>query len=71
MEQQKSSENQQPQQPQVKIVDIPIKDQNSALNVIIYFISVAQKRGAFTLEESSKIWECMQHFQPKKDEKEE
>jgi hypothetical protein len=34
-----------------------------ALNVIISFVSLAQKRGAFTLEESAKIWECIKKFQ--------
>jgi hypothetical protein len=34
-----------------------------ALNVIISFVSLAQKRGAFSIEESAKIWECVKKFQ--------
>ena len=55
--------------PQVKIIDISIKDQNTALNVVFYFMTVAQKRGVFSLEESAKLWECMKYFQPKNVEK--
>ncbi len=50
-------------QNQVKIVDIPITDENSALNVMINFLSIAQKRGAFTIDESAKLWECIKIFQ--------
>lgn len=50
-------------QNQVRIVDIPITDENSALNVMINFLSIAQKRGAFTINESAKLWECIKIFQ--------
>jgi hypothetical protein len=50
-------------QNQVRIVDIPITDENSALNVMINFLSIAQKRGAFTIDESAKLWECIKIFQ--------
>lgn len=46
-----------------KLVDIPVADENTALNLLVGFISVAHKRGVFTLEESSKIWECVKKFQ--------
>ena len=49
--------------PQTKLVDVPITNENMALNVIISFVSLAQKRGAFSIEESSKIWECIRKFQ--------
>jgi len=48
---------------QTKLVDVPITNENMALNVIISFVSLAQKRGAFSIEESSKIWECIRKFQ--------
>lgn len=51
------------QSPQIKLVDVEITDENIALNVIISFLSLAQKRGAFTFDESAKIWECIQQFQ--------
>jgi hypothetical protein len=48
---------------EMKLVDIPVADENTALNLLVGFISVAHKRGVFTLEESSKIWECVKKFQ--------
>jgi hypothetical protein len=47
---------------QVKLTEIPIKDENTALNILIAFIDVAQKRGAYAVDESAKIWECIQRF---------
>jgi len=52
-----------PQNKEVKLVDIPIKDENTALNVIVSFLSLAQKRGIFSFDESAKIWECIKIFQ--------
>jgi hypothetical protein len=56
-----------PQPPQsqkeIKLVDVPINDENTALNVIVSFLSIAQKRGSFTFDESAKIWECIKMFQ--------
>jgi hypothetical protein len=52
-----------PQQSEVKLVDVPIKDENAALNVMVSFLGLAQKRGAFGIDESSKIWECIKIFQ--------
>ena len=51
------------QEKEVRLVDIPIKDENTALNMMVNFLSLAQKRGAFNLEESAKIWECVKIFQ--------
>ena len=48
---------------QQKLVNIPIKDENTALNVMVSFLSLAQKRGTFTIDESAKIWECINKFQ--------
>jgi hypothetical protein len=47
---------------QVKLTDVPITNENVSLNVMISFLSVAQKRGVFTFDESAKIWECIQVF---------
>ena len=52
-----------PVQPEVKLVDVPINDENTALNVLVNFLNLAQKRGAFGLDESAKIWECIKVFQ--------
>ena len=35
----------------VRIVDIPITDENSALNVMVSFLGLAQKRGVFTIDD--------------------
>jgi len=50
-------------QKDVKLVDIPVQDENVALNLMVSFLSIAQKRGAFTIDESAKIWECIKAFQ--------
>jgi hypothetical protein len=50
-------------QKEVKLVDIPINDENTALNMMVSFLSLAQKRGVFTFDESAKIWECIKVFQ--------
>jgi hypothetical protein len=50
-------------QKEVKLVDIPIKDENTALNIMVSFLSLAHKRGAFGIDESAKIWECIKMFQ--------
>jgi len=46
----------------VKLVDQEVTDQNKALNLLVSFINLAQKRGAFTLDESAKIWDCIKFF---------
>jgi len=46
-----------------KLVDVVISDENTALNVMVSFLSLANKRGAFGIDESAKIWECIQRFQ--------
>jgi len=48
---------------QVKLVDAVIDSQNMALNVMVGFIGVAQKRGVFSLDESAKLYECIKMFQ--------
>jgi hypothetical protein len=50
-------------QKEIKLVDIPVKDENTALNVMVNFLILAQKRGTFTFDESSKILECIKVFQ--------
>jgi hypothetical protein len=50
-------------QNEVKLVEVPITDENTGLNVMVSFLSLANKRGAFSLDESAKIWECIKMFQ--------
>jgi hypothetical protein len=51
------------QQKQTRLVDIKVTNQNEALQLIATFLNLAQKRGAFSLDESAKIWECIKCFQ--------
>lgn len=53
------------EQKEVLLNDLVISDPNSALNVLVSFINLANKRGAFTIQESAKIWECVKMFQKK------
>jgi len=50
------------QQQQINLATIPVADENTALNLMVSFLQIAQKRGVFNLEESSKIWECIKMF---------
>lgn len=47
----------------VRLVDIHLNTQQDALQLIVTFLHLAQKRGAFTLDESAKLWECIKMFQ--------
>jgi|TARA_B110000093_G_scaffold10352_1_gene9902 hypothetical protein len=60
-----TEQNQPEEQPPVKLVEVAVADENVALNLLVSFVSLAQKRGAFNFEESSKIWECIKKFQKK------
>ena len=40
-------------------------DENVALNVLVGFVNLAQKRGVFNVQESAKIWEAIQTFMKK------
>jgi hypothetical protein len=52
-----------PAQPQeVRLTDIEVTDENMALNILVSFLGVAQKRGTFSIAESAKIYECIQKF---------
>ena len=48
---------------QTRLVDVQVSNQNEALQLIVTFLNLAQKRGAFTLDESAKLWECVKMFQ--------
>ena len=47
---------------EVRFVDIEINDDNTALNLMVAFLNMAQRRGAFGMDESAKIWECVKRF---------
>jgi hypothetical protein len=48
---------------QVRLVDVPLNTQQDALQLLVTFLHLAQKRGSFTLDESAKLWECIKMFQ--------
>lgn len=52
-----------PNKPQVRLVDVPVRDQNEALQVMVAFLNLAQRRGCYTIDESAKIFECVKLFQ--------
>ena len=51
------------QQQQVSLLSVQVNTENDALNVLVAFLQVAQKRGAFSLEEAGKIMESVNKFQ--------
>ena len=60
--QQAQAQVQQAPAPPIKLTDVKVRDENVALNLLVSFISLAQKRGTFTIDESAKIWECISTF---------
>ena len=62
----KNTPSEEPEQKTVDIMDMEITSENVALNVLVTFVNLAQKRGAFNINESAKIWECIQAFQKQK-----
>lgn len=48
---------------EVKLTEVEITNENVALNVIVSFLNLAQRRGTFLIDESAKIWECVKKFQ--------
>lgn len=47
---------------EIRLIDVPVTDENIALNVLVSFLNIAQKRGTFSIAESAKIFECIQKF---------
>ena len=61
---QQEQQQQQPQQgQQVNLLEMPVTNENEALNVMVNFLHLAQRRGAFAIAESSKIYDCVKVFQ--------
>ena len=52
-----------PETQQINLLSVNITDENVALNVLVGFLGLAQKRGAFAINEAAKIFECIQKFQ--------
>ena len=47
---------------QKRLVDLPVENPTDALNVLVSFVNLAQKRGVYTIDESAKIWDCIKYF---------
>ena len=56
-------QQQQQQQQQVNLLEMPVTNENEALNVMVNFLHLAQRRGAFAIAESAKIYDCVKLFQ--------
>ena len=50
--------------PHAALMQMPVTDQNSALNCLIGFVGIAQRRGVFALDEAAKAYHCIQMFHP-------
>tara|TARA_B100001057_G_C22842305_1_gene947535 strand:+ start:1376 stop:1675 length:300 start_codon:yes stop_codon:yes gene_type:complete len=48
--------------PRQRLVDVKVVDENVALNIMVGFLNMAQRRGSFNFEESAKIAECIRVF---------
>jgi len=60
---QSDTENQpQEQSQQIDLLSLEITNENVALNAIVGFLNIAQRRGVFNFPESAKINECIQKF---------
>lgn len=44
------------------LVDIRVENEGVALNLLVGFLNVAQRRGTFNFRESAKIGECIEMF---------
>ena len=61
---QKQATEQQPElQKGHRLVDVVVTDDNTALNLMVNFLTLAHKRGTFSIAESAKIWDCIRQFQ--------
>ena len=50
---------------QMRLVDVVVTDQQTALQLLVTFVNLAQSRGVYKMDESSKIYECIKMFEGK------
>ena len=60
---QTKTQEQQEQAKEPRLVDVPVTNENMALNLLVSFVHLAQRRGAFNIDEAAKIYECIKKFQ--------
>lgn len=51
-----------PKPQKVDLLKIEITDENTALNVLVGFLGLAQSRGVFAINESAKIFDAIKMF---------
>jgi len=51
-----------PEENRINLTDVKITDQNVALNVLVGFLNIAQRRGSYGMDEAAKIWEAVKYF---------
>lgn len=56
----KQEQGQEQKNTDIRIVDLPLNNKNDAFNTIVHFLNYAAKKGAFSIDESHKIYECIQ-----------
>ena len=45
------------------LMTMEVANETVALNMLVSFLNLAQRRGIFSIDESAKIWECINKFQ--------
>ena len=45
------------------LITMEVTNETVALNMLVSFLNLAQRRGIFSIDESAKIWECINKFQ--------
>ena len=45
------------------LMSMEVTNETVALNILVSFLNLAQRRGVFSIDESAKIWECINKFQ--------
>ena len=45
------------------LINTEVTNETVALNLLVSFLNLAQRRGIFSIDESAKIWECINKFQ--------
>ena len=58
-----SSQQSAQQQQRISIYEVPVDSDATAVMLLIQFLDMATKRGAFGLDETGKISECIQYLQ--------
>ena len=62
MQSEQAQQQQAPAQQEVRLTEVDVANENVALNVMVGFLNLSQRRGAFNMEESAKVWECVKMF---------